>query len=66
VTKDKYGIQFTATDQSYQERTKHFIFLVGATSSMEDNWHYFLRAGQKFAGKIRSRPPPKIKRQEET
>eukprot|EP00026_Physarum_polycephalum_P000181 Phypoly_transcript_00181.p1 GENE.Phypoly_transcript_00181~~Phypoly_transcript_00181.p1 ORF type:complete len:2011 (+),score=311.30 Phypoly_transcript_00181:88-6120(+) len=46
---DEYDIQFTASDQSYQERTKHFIFLVGATSSMEDNWHYFLRAGQKFA-----------------
>ena len=45
-----YDIQYTASDQSYAERTKHFIFLVGATSSMGYNWQYFLRAAQKFAG----------------
>lgn len=53
----RYGIQFTASDQSYAERTKHFIFLVGATSSMEENWQTFLRAAKKFAETKRGQDP---------
>jgi len=44
-----YGIQYTITDQSFSERAKHFIFLVGATEGMRKNWQYFIRAAKAFA-----------------
>jgi hypothetical protein len=44
-----YGIEYTTSDQSYSERSKHFIFAVGITESMRTGWPYFLRASRKFA-----------------
>lgn len=48
-TQTIYDIKYTVSDQSYTEKAKHFMFVVGATNTMKAGWSSFLRAGTRFA-----------------